>query len=83
MRPPFPECEPRPEYDEGRQTQRGWFYGPPNARASIVAGQGLYGDGRYTWEVWYAGDPEPTPYQTAKMIARRMGRTEPAPPVWL
>lgn len=77
MRPPFPECERRPEYDERDRyglKQAGWFYGPPGARASIVAGDGMYGDGLTTWEVWYPGDEEPSPRQTADEIARRMGR---------
>jgi hypothetical protein len=87
MKPPFPECQPRPEYDASARAcgvnQRGWFYGPDNARASIVAGDGLWGDGLTTWEVWYPGDDAPEPHQTAEQIARRMGRNEPAPPVWL
>jgi hypothetical protein len=90
MRAPFPECIRRPEFDErgpfqGQYglVQAGWFYGPEGARASIVAGDGMWGDGITTWEVWYPGDDEPTPSQTAADIAKRMGRKETATPVWL
>jgi hypothetical protein len=91
MRPPFPECKRRTDYHDDYPPEMlavigpraAWYYGPEDARASIVAGEGLWGDGLTTWEVWYPGDREPMPYQTAADIAKRMGRKETAPPVWL
>jgi len=78
MRPPFPQCETRPGSEDGRIHR--WAY----RGASIVAGGFTWGDGRRTWEVWYAEDRNPTPHQTARQIARRLGVTLPdAVPAWL
>lgn len=79
MRPPFPECTSRPDYDERcrsiGENRRGWHY----RGASIVAGDWLYGDGITTWEVWYPGDKHPEGWQTAQQIAQRLGRPDAVP----
>ena len=77
MRPPMPHCEPRLTFRIAMLNRHGirraaWFFGPPHAKASIVAGDGVKGNGINTWEVLYPGDSEPMGHQSAWQIAARM-----------
>jgi hypothetical protein len=65
-RPPVDGCSLHPR-DCGDLTN--WRH--PSG-ASIACGSIAWGDGVETWEVWYAGDDEPTPWQTREQIVARL-----------
>ena len=68
-RPPVEGCSLHPR-DCGDLTN--WRH--PSG-ASIACGSIACGDGVETWEVWYAGDEEPTKWQTREQIVARLAAT--------